>query len=79
MSRKYLCPEEGSVLEIQGEREISRAKRFLKEIMNQNWNFQGDVAVGEVGRVGRVGGWVFQTKNPSMGGVRIIFQNNKVN
>lgn len=76
MSRKYLCPQEGSVLEILGEREISRAKRFLKEIMNQNGNFQGDVPVGEVGRVG---GWVVQTKNPSMGGVRIIFHNNKVN
>lgn len=63
-------------MEILGEREISRAKRFLKEIMNQNWNFQGDVAIGEVERVG---GWVVQTKNPSMGGVRIIFQNNKVN
>lgn len=56
MSRKYLCPQEGSVLEILGEREISRAKRFLKEIMNQNGNFQGDVPVGEVGRVGGVGG-----------------------
>ena len=35
--------------------------------MNQNWNFQGDVTVGEVGKV-RGGGGV-QTKDPSMGGV----------
>lgn len=74
MSRKYLCPQEGSVLEILGEREISRAKRFLKEIMNQNWNFQGDVAVGEVGRVG--GGW-FKPKIPLWEGYELFSRTTK--